>query len=95
MQSEKIDRLLDLTQISVDQSEREQFAADLNRILCFVEAIDAVDTHGVEPLSNPIEHNQRLRSDEPQSDVDPQTLLETAPKHKDGFYVVPKVISKS
>lgn len=88
-------RLLERMQIAADQSEREQFAADVSRILGFVDDIKAVDTRGVEPLCNPSEHIQRLRSDKPQSDVDPQSLLELAPEHKDGFYVVPKVITKS
>ncbi|GAA4339191.1 Asp-tRNA(Asn)/Glu-tRNA(Gln) amidotransferase subunit GatC [Pigmentiphaga soli] len=94
-----VTRIARLARLQLDDGQRERVLTDLNRIFGLVEALQAVDTGGVEPLTHPIAAVQdvalRLRDDrvtEP-SDADTRAaLLANAPAVQDGLFLVPKVI---
>lgn len=90
-------RLANLAQLELSDKEAEQTLTKLNGIFALVEQMKAVDTAGIEPLSQPIAAYQsdfalRLRDDivtEPNRREDYQ---KPAPATQDGLYLVPKVI---
>lgn len=92
-----VKRLATLAQLSLTETQAEQTLTKLNSIFDLVEQMQAVDTQGVEPLSQPIAaydptFSSRLRDDavtEPNRRDDYQ---EPAPAVQDGLYLVPKVI---
>lgn len=92
-----VKRLATLAQLSLTETQAEQTLAKLNNIFDLVEQMQAVDTHGVEPLSQPIAaydpaFSSRLRDDavtEPDRRDDYQ---QPSPAVQDGLYLVPKVI---
>ena len=57
-----------------------------------VEEMEAVDTSGIEPLSNPLDATQTLRSDVVTSEDDRELFQSFAPETRNGLYLVPKVI---
>lgn len=67
---------------------------DLNNILDMLTQMDAVDTTGVEPLSNPNDAVQRLRADVVTESNQRDALQEGAPATKDGMYVVPIAVEQ-
>ncbi len=87
-----ISRLEKLARLQLTQPEREQFAADLARILEMVDKLRELDTHQVEPLSYPTEMETVWREDESGVQLSQQEALQNAPKHDGQYFRVPKVI---
>jgi aspartyl-tRNA(Asn)/glutamyl-tRNA(Gln) amidotransferase subunit C len=89
---ERIARIAELARIELTRDELAAMQHQLNGILAMVDAMQAVDTEGVEPMSHPQAMMQRLREDracEPDRRADYQAI---APATEDGLYLVPKVI---
>ncbi len=92
------EKSLDITYLSrlaalrFDADETIRAEADIVRIIDMIEAMQAVETEGVEPLAHPHEAVQRLRGDQVTEDPDPGTLQAGAPTAQDGFYLVPRYV---
>jgi aspartyl-tRNA(Asn)/glutamyl-tRNA(Gln) amidotransferase subunit C len=92
-----VTRLAKLAQLDLTEEQTAQTLTKLNDIFALVEQMKAIDTTGVEPLSQPIaaylpDLALRLRDDavtEPNRRDDYQ---KPAPATQDGLYLVPKVI---
>ncbi|HXE18267.1 Asp-tRNA(Asn)/Glu-tRNA(Gln) amidotransferase subunit GatC [Castellaniella sp. UC4442_H9] len=84
-------------QLSADDQQRAQ--QELTRILGLIQELQAVDTHGIEPMAHPLAAHQdialRLRDDAaepPQSVVLRDTCMANAPAAHEGLFLVPTVI---
>jgi len=85
-----IKRLENLSMIEIE--DKEKMAADLAEIVEFVELLNEVDTSGVDATFSTLNNPTPLREDEPvKSDVI-EEVLKNAPKAKDGYFIVPKII---
>ena len=89
---EEIQRIARLARIELAAPEAEALARDMNDILAMVDAMSAVDTRGVEPMSHPQQAMQRLREDEVTERDARERFQAIAPEVEDGLYLVPKVI---
>ena len=92
LKSEDVRRIATLARLHIDDQEAERYAADLSNILDLVDQMNQVDTSGVEPLSNPHDAAQRLRSDEVTEPDQREAFQAIAPDVEDGLYRVPRVI---
>ena len=89
---DQITRIADLARLELSPAESAALQQQLNGILAMVDAMAAVDTEGVEPMSHPQEAMQRLREDAV-SEADRRDQFQAvAPKVEDGLYLVPRVI---
>jgi aspartyl-tRNA(Asn)/glutamyl-tRNA(Gln) amidotransferase subunit C len=84
-----------LARIRLGAEERDALAADLERIVRFVESIRSVDTSGAGAVS-PLGHldAEHLRDDEPVAGLDSDSVLRRAPDSQGGFFRVPPVIER-
>jgi len=89
---EEITRIADLARLELSAAEAESMRGQLNGILAMVDAMRAVDTSGVEPMSHPQEVAQRLREDRVTEKDQREIFQSVAPAVEDGLYLVPKVI---
>ncbi len=89
-----IQRLMTLSQLSLDGEAKEKISRDLDAIIGFIEIMDQVDTEGVEPLAHAVDLDQPLREDRAVVDEDRDVFQSIAPKTADGFYLVPKVLDQ-
>ena len=89
---EQISRLADLARLELGPAESAAMQQELNAILAMVDAMSAVDTQGVEPMSHPQEVMQRLRDDGVTERDQRERFQSVAPEVEDGLYLVPKVI---
>lgn len=94
--SDDIGRIAQLARLELSTEESERLLPRLNGFFRIVDAMCAVDTTGVEPLTQPIAAIQdvqlRLR-DDVVSEPDQRDLYQrSAPAVEDGLYLVPKVI---
>ncbi len=89
---EAVRRIAHLARIDVTEAETPHLQSEINAILKFVEALDAVDVDGVEPMTSVIPMRLPMRKDVvTDGDIAP-LVLANAPMTEDGFFVVPKVI---
>ncbi len=89
---DQIQRIAHLARIELSSAEAEETRERLNGIFALIEEMQAVNTHGVEPMAHAQDLAQRLRDDrvtETDRHVDFQKI---APEVEAELYLVPKVI---
>lgn len=91
-----VKRIANLAQLDLDDAHAEVALDELNGIFALAEQMQAVDTSGVEPLSQPLAAvlalPLRLREDMVTEENRRADYQAPAPKTQDGLYLVPKVI---
>jgi aspartyl-tRNA(Asn)/glutamyl-tRNA(Gln) amidotransferase subunit C len=87
-----VKRIAKLARIRVSEDEAAGYQTQLNGIFGLIEAMQAVDTAGVEPMSHAQDLAQRLRPDAVTEPNRREAFQAIAPQTEDGLYLVPKVI---
>jgi aspartyl-tRNA(Asn)/glutamyl-tRNA(Gln) amidotransferase subunit C len=91
-----VKRIANLAQLDMDEAHAEIALNELNGIFALAEQMQAVDTSGVAPLSQPLAAvlalPLRLREDVVTEDNHRDDYQAPAPATQDGLYLVPKVI---
>jgi aspartyl-tRNA(Asn)/glutamyl-tRNA(Gln) amidotransferase subunit C len=91
--TELLERLAGLARLGLSDKEQASLRKELESILAHFQAIQEVDTEGVEPLSHVL-----MDSGEPAADViapfdDARArLVPLSKNHREGFFVVPRVV---
>jgi len=92
-----VKRIANLAQLDMDEAHAETALNELNGIFALAEQMQAVDTTGVEPLSQPLAAvlalPLRLREDVVTEENHRDDYQAPAPATQDGLYLVPKVIA--
>lgn len=96
---EQIDHLAELSNLKLEDQEKESLRGDLENIIGYISELSNLDTEGVEPTYQVFEMKNVWREDEivPQ-DADCAELLKTAPNFhgkegvEDNQIKVPKVL---
>lgn len=81
-----------LARIELAPGEDAATLGKLSAIFGLIEAMQAVDTAGVEPMSHPQDLAQRLRPDTVTESDRREAFQAVAPQTEAGLYLVPKVI---
>ena len=92
---EQVRRIAHLARIEVSDAEAQSSLGHLNGIFTLIEAMQAVDTRGVEPMAHAQDLAQRLRTDRvsESSALDQRAAFQAiAPETEAGLYLVPRVI---
>jgi aspartyl-tRNA(Asn)/glutamyl-tRNA(Gln) amidotransferase subunit C len=89
---EQVQRIAHLARIEVSQAEAETTLTHLNGIFQLIEAMQAVDTSGIEPMAHAQDVSQRLRDDVVIEENRRAAFQAVAPEVEAGLYLVPKVI---
>ncbi len=85
-------RIAHLARIAVSDDEVPHLQSEINAILSFVEALDAVDVTDIEPMTSVIPMTLRRREDVVTDGEIESLVLANAPLAEDDFFLVPKVI---
>ena len=89
-------RLARLARIAVSEDDVTLLQTQLGGIFGLIDELQAVDTHGIEPLSHPLDvvnpMVQRLREDRVTEFDQRSAQLANAPAQENGLFLVPKVI---
>ena len=85
-------RIARLAHIEMSDEVLDRLAADMTRILDYIDHLKEVDVHlvpvGETAVATP------MRDDEPQQPTSRELVARNAPEWSDGFFVVPKVIGE-
>jgi aspartyl-tRNA(Asn)/glutamyl-tRNA(Gln) amidotransferase subunit C len=85
-------RVARLARIRVEAAELPRVARELSGILGFMQALNAVDVEGVEPMVSVTPMRLKRRPDGVTDGGCPGAVLANAPEVRAGFFVVPKVV---
>jgi len=81
-----------LARLKIQDTALEDVTERFGRILDLVNELHNVDTHNVEPMSNPHDMTQRLRPDTVTETNQRAQLQSVSPAVEEGYFLVPKVI---
>ncbi len=85
-------KIAKLARLQVDDQQANDYANSITSILDLVDQMQAVNTDGIEPLSNPLDAHQRLRADQVTASNKRDEFMAIAPKSEAGLFLVPQVI---
>ncbi|MFT5695729.1 MAG: aspartyl-tRNA(Asn)/glutamyl-tRNA(Gln) amidotransferase subunit C, partial [Myxococcota bacterium] len=81
-----------LARLSLEGDDVQKVAADMDRILEWVDTLGELDTSGITPTAHSIELTTPVREDEAAEGMDPQLVVSNAPESVDTAFSVPKVL---
>ena len=87
-----VEKIAHLARLGLNEGDIPQTTATLNNILGLIDAMQAVDTSGIEPMAHPLDATQRLRADSVTEENRRDAYQAIAPAVENGLYLVPKVI---
>ena len=89
-------RIAHLARIAVSDADVARLQTELSGIFGLIDALQAVDTNGIEPLSHPLDvvadMAQRLREDRVTESDQRAANMANAPAEENGLFLVPKVL---
>ena len=89
---EQVRRVAHLARLDISEAEAQTTLGHLNGIFTLIEAMQAVDTKGIEPMAHAQDVAQRLRDDRVTEENRHEAFQAVAPETDAGLYLVPKVI---
>lgn len=85
-------RVAKLARIAAPQDRLDALAGELTAILQWIDQLNEVDVEGVEPMTSAVAAVLPLREDVVTDGEIRSRVLANAPRTRDGFFVVPKVV---
>ncbi|MGM0409430.1 MAG: Asp-tRNA(Asn)/Glu-tRNA(Gln) amidotransferase subunit GatC [Bacillota bacterium] len=89
----EVEKICDLANINVDESEKEKFADELGDILTYIEKLDELDTDGIKPTAYPVPLKNVLREDKVGESLSEEKALKNAPEKNNNQFEVPPIMS--
>jgi aspartyl-tRNA(Asn)/glutamyl-tRNA(Gln) amidotransferase subunit C len=91
---EDVEHVAELARLELTAAEKEQFIAQLNSILTYIEKLSELNTAGVEPTSHVLPMSNVFRDDEVRPSLDRDRALQNAPQQSHFFFKVPRIIEE-
>ncbi|MBU0477789.1 Asp-tRNA(Asn)/Glu-tRNA(Gln) amidotransferase subunit GatC [bacterium] len=83
-----------LARLKLRETEKEEHAEQLNKILGYMDKLNQLDTTHIKPTSHVVEMQKNVfREDAATPSIPVDNALQNAPDKKDSFFRVPKVIA--
>ena len=89
-----VEHVAELARLELTSAEKEQFIAQLNSILTYIEKLSELDTRDVEPTSHVLPMSNVLRDDAVRPSLDRTKVLHNAPEESHFFFKVPRIIEE-
>lgn len=89
--------MANLANLHLSDEETARMVHDLGGIIEHMDALAAIDTEGIAPMTQVLyeaEETATLRPDVPRASLTNQAALENAPMPGSGYFKVPKVIER-
>ena len=92
--NELLDKIAALSKLEFSGDERESVRHEFQRMLDFIDQLQAVDTTGIEPLIHITQEVNHLREDKVEGTLKREDALKNAPQQDGSYFRVPKVLDK-
>ena len=83
-----------LARLKLSDDDLADARQQLGRILAYVEQLNELKTDDVEPTAHPLEITNVFREDSVGKSWPPNAALSQAPRQRNGFFQVPKVLDQ-
>lgn len=87
-----LDKMAHLARLEVKEEDAEKMMADMSAMITWVEKLNQVDTHDVEPLTTMSHEVNALREDKVKNHLPHEEVLKNAPVKNEDYFRVPKVL---
>ena len=91
--SEEVKKVAKLARLELNESEIQQHAAQLEKILDYIKQLEKINTDNIACTTRAIEVVNVLRKDEKKDYENSEELLDLAPSRENKFFKVPKIIN--
>ena len=91
---ETLNKIAQLANIKVADSDREKLKNDMTAILAWVDKLSEIDTSKIEPITHMTQEKNKVRLDDDNHNIPVEKALKNAKLKMDNYFVVPKVINK-
>ena len=81
-----------LSRLKIREEEAQDVLFQLNKILTYVENLQALDTAHVEPTTYALPMQNVFREDKVKPSLERELALSNAPLKEDGYFKVPRVL---
>ena len=88
----EVEHVANLARLELTESEKEQFAGQLNAILKYAEKLNGLNTDGIEPTSHVLPLSNVMREDAVRPSLSIEKVLLNAPEVEDNHFKVPPVL---
>ncbi len=91
---EEVLHIAKLAQLKLTEDEVALFQAQLGQILDYFKKLEELDTSRVSPMKHVLDIHNVLRADEPRPSLPIEDVFRNAPRRRESFFEVPKVVDK-
>lgn len=92
---EEVLHIAKLAKLRLSEEEIQMYQDQLGRILDYFKKLQELDTSDVEPMKHVLDVHNVFRADEPKPSITPEEVFKNAPKRREDFFEVPKVVEKA
>ena len=89
---QEIKTVASLSRLRIHEEEKDDVLFQLNKILTYVENLQALDTANVEPTTYALPMQNVFRADVVKPSLERELALSNAPLKEDGYFKVPRVL---
>lgn len=89
---ELVDYVSELSRLKLPEGEKAAMAAELEKIVDYMDVLSGLDTTGLEPLSHVFPVKNVLRADQVAPSCDREALLAGAPASDGEAFLVPRAV---
>ncbi|MBM3451936.1 MAG: Asp-tRNA(Asn)/Glu-tRNA(Gln) amidotransferase subunit GatC [Bacteroidetes bacterium] len=91
---EMLNHIAHLARLEFIGEEKQEIKQDMEKIINFMDALNSIDTSGVEPLIFMSDEVNVLREDVTDETISKNEALKNAPKKDSDYIRIPKVLNK-
>jgi len=92
MDSQQVEYVATLARLALTPEEVSEFGGQLSQIFTYIEKLNELDTHEVEPTSHVLSLSNVFRADNVKPSLPVAKVLENSPRREENFFKVPKII---
>ena len=92
--SDEVKKVARLARLELNESEIEQHAKQLEKILEYINQLEKINTENIPCTTRAIEVVNVLRKDQKKDYANAEELLDLAPSRENNFFKVPKIIKE-
>ena len=92
--SDEVKKVAKLARLELNESEINQHAEQLEKILEYIKQLEKINTEDVPCTTRAIEVVNVLRKDEKKNYENSEEILDLAPSRENKFFKVPKIINE-
>ena len=92
--SDEVKKVARLARLELNESEIEQHAEQLEKILEYIKQLEKINTENIPCTTRAIEVANVLRKDEKKDYANIEEIIDLAPSRENKFFKVPKIINE-